>query len=360
MDTGKRQHLQDIYTTDKTARDDFTPQVSAEILEERQRDILRHQFISFFLGLTVLVLSVSLIYVVVREYVTIQSLLPSPTPITQEYIPRYSLPSESQWILDFSRDYGDSEWDGEGDRPFNAEWVQKAAFNLIVAQQAARIGENDEAAKYYEAVLEILPDIEGVKIPLGALYFKMEDFDKALALLENTPEADLTPDVLNNLGAACLNAKAYNRAENYLKQSIEMKPTYAEPQKNLSELYKELEREDEAVTAYEKYLDLRPEDIDTQYNFALYLTKLGRWEPAAKLLEDLTRKITDVPPLYFLLAQVETHNNRPGKAMAALRRGMQLTDPNAALAYMDSKEFDQLRTSDEFQRMVRSLENPKK
>ena len=360
MDTGKRQHLQDIYATDRTSRDDFTPQVSSEIIEERKREIRRHQFISFVLGMIVLVLSVSLVYVVVREYIDIHALPPSPTPITQEYIPRYSLASESQWVLDFSRDYANPKWTGEGERPFNSEWIKKAAYNVIMAEQASGVGKYAEAAEYYSNALQILPNLEGVKVPLGMLYFKLKNFDKALALLENAPESDLTPDVLNNLGAACLNAKAYDRAESYLKQAIEMQPTYAEAQKNLAVLYKTQKRDDEAVLAYERYSDLRPADVDTQHSFALYLTKLGRWKQAADLLEKLTEEITDVPVLYFLLAQVETHNNQPDKAMAALKRGVQLSDPNSALAYMDSSEFEQLRESDEFQIMIRALEKPKK
>ncbi len=360
MDSGKRQHLQDIYTTDQTAKDDFTPQVSGEVLEERKRQIRRHQFTNFVLGLLVLVLSVSLVYVVVREYLEIQSTDPSPTSITQGYIPRYSLGSESQWVLDFPDNYGNPEWSGTGERPFNSQWILKAAFNLILAKQAANMGENEVAAKHYENALEILPDLEGVKAPLSALYFKLEDFDKALVLLEDASEADLTPEVLNNLGAACIHAEAYDRAESYLKQALEMKPTYAEPQKNLAVLYKEQEREDDAVVAYEKYIDLRPMDIDTQYSFALYLTKLGRWEQSAELLERLTMQITDIPVLYFLLARAEMHNTHPDKAMAAIQRGIQLTDSSSAIAYMDSEEFDQLRESDEFQLLIRALEKPKK
>ena len=358
MDTEKRQHLQDIYTTDRTTKDDFTPQVSTEALEERKRDIRRHQFISFVLGMAVLVLLVSLVIVVVNEYVEMQSTESTTTPLVQEYIPRHSLASESQWVLDFSRNYGNPEWNEEGERPFNSEWVRKAAFNLILAEQAAKISENETAAKHYENALEILPDIEGVKVPLGMLYFKMEDFDKALVLLESASETDLSHDVLNNLGVACIDAKAYDRAENYLKRAIEKRPTYAEPQKNLAILYKEQERKDEAVAAYERFIDLRPMDLDIQHSFALYLTKLGRWEQAASLLESLTREITNVPVLYLLLARAETHNNHPQKAMAALQRWIQLTDPGAALAYMDSDDFDQLRESDEFQLMIRSLEKP--
>lgn len=361
MDSGKRQHLQDIYSTDQAARDDYTPQVSAEVIEERKREIRRHQFISFILGMTVLVLSVSLVIVVVREFIQIQDADSAQTvPVAQGYIPRYSLPAESQWVLDFPDSFGSPRWSGSGRRPFSSEWVQKAAFNLILAEQAVNVGESETAIKHYETALEIFPDLEGVKVALGSLYLQQEEFDKALALLEDAPEADLTHNVLNNLGVACLHAKAYERAESYLKQSIEMKPTYADAQKNLALLYAEQERADEAVDAYEKYIDLRPTDFDTQHSFALYLVKLGYWEKAGVLLNHLTQEITNIPVLYFLLAQVETHNNNPQKAMAALQRGVQLTDPNSAIAYMNSKEFEKLRGSDDFQNMMRALGNAKK
>jgi Tfp pilus assembly protein PilF len=355
MDTGKRQHLQDIYATDRSNRDDFTPQVSTEALEERQREIRRHRFISFFLGTVVLLLSVSLVWVIVNEYIEVRTAPPTPTPITQEYIPRYTLPSESQWVLDFPRQYGDPNWSGEGERPFNVQWVRKAAFNLIHAEQAIKLEKYAQAAEYYEAALEILPNLEGVKVPLGMAYFKMENYEKAMAHLENTPEADLTPEVLNNLGVACIEAKAYDRSENYLGKALEMRPSYAAAQKNMAILYREQERGDEAVSAFEKYIDLRPDDIDTQHTFALYLTKLKRWEEAADLLQALTEEITDIPVLYFLLAQVEMHNDHPEKAFTALQRGIQLADPNSALAYMSTKEFDQLRESDEFQVLIKSL-----
>lgn len=360
MDTGKRQHLQDIYSTNRVAKDDYTPQVSKEALEERKRDIRRHQFTTFVLGMTVLVLLVALVYVIATEYIDIHSVAPSPTPITQEYIPRYSLAGEAQWVLDFSQDYGSPKWTGEGERPFNAEWVRKAAYNLVLAEQAAGIGKNEEAAEYYENALEILPDLEGVKVPLGMIYFKIEAFDKALVLLEDAPETDLTSDVLNNLGAACLNAEAYDRAESYLKQAIEANPAYAEAYKNMAVLYKEQKRDEESVAIYEKYIDLRPADIDTQHSFALYLTKLGKWDQAATLLDSLTKEITDVPVLFFLLARAENQLGNSQQAMDALRRGFQLTDPNAALAWMDEKEFDKLRESDEFQVMIQSLETIQK
>jgi len=356
MDTGKRQHLQDIYATDQSTKDDYTPQVANEVVEERKREIRRHQFTSFLLGMTVLVLAVSLVFVVVREYMDILKASSTPAPITQEYIPRYSLPTESQWVLDFQKNYGDPKWDGEGERPFNASWLKKATFNIVLAEQAVEVNEFENAAKYYEAALEILPDLEGIKVPLGMAYFKLEQFDKALALLEGASDADLTFAILNNLGAACIEAKAYAQGEDYLKRSLELKPAYAEALKNQAMLYRKMERPEEASKSYEQYLDQRPLDTDTRYDFSLYLTKIGNWELAGEQLRLLTANVTDVANLYIVLARVETKLGNFDAATEATRRAIQFTDPKLAIAWMNEAEFDQLREHEDFQALIKSVD----
>jgi len=356
MDTGKRQHLQDIYSTDHTGRDDFTPQIASEIVEERKREIRRHQFSSFILGLLVLVLALSLVYLVVREYIDILKQSTTPTPITQEYIPRYSLPTESQWVMDFSRNYADPEWHGEGERPFNSAWLKKATFNIILAEQAAEIGEFKEAADYYENALEILPNLEGIKVPLGMAYFKLNQFDKALVLLEDAADADLTYDILNNLGAACIEAEAYEKGEDFLTRSLELKPTYPEALNNLAMLYRKMNQDEKSITAYEQYLDLRPLDTDTRHSFALYLTKIGSWELAAEQLRQLTLEIKDEATLYRLLAQVEVKLGNDKDAILAFQRASQLSDPKQALGWMNEDEFDALRQNKDFQALMKHVE----
>lgn len=356
MDTGKRQHLQDIYSTDNTGSDDFTPQVSSEIVAERKREVRRHQFTSFVLGLLVLFLALSLVYLVVREYIDILKQSAAPTPITQEYIPRYSLPTESQWVMDFSRNYADPVWHGEGERPFNAAWLKKATFNIILAEQAVEIGEFKEAADYYENALEILPNLEGIKVPLGMAYFKLEQFDKALVLLESTSSSDLTYDILNNLGAACIEAKAYEKGEDYLKRSLELKPAYPEALKNLAMLYRETKQEDKCIHAYEQYLDLRQTDTDTRHSFALYLTKIGNWELAGEQLRRLAEEIKDEARLYYVLAQVEVKLGNNKAAVGAFQRASQLSDPKQALGWMNEDEFDALRQNEDFQALMKYVE----
>ncbi|WP_372809147.1 tetratricopeptide repeat protein [Pontiella sp.] len=356
METERRQHLQDIYATDQSARDDFTPQVSSEMMEERKREVRRHQLTSFVLGATVLVLGVALVYVVIREYMDILQAQTAPETIQQEYIPRYSLPTESQWVMDFSRNYGDPKWDGEGERPFNATWLKKASFNVILAEQALETRKYAEAAEYYQNALEILPELEGVKVPLAMAYFQLGKNMEALKLMEDAANADLTFDVLNNLGAACIKAEAYAKGEQYLKRSLELKPAYAEALKNMAILYKKQNKEAEACSAYEQYLDQRPNDTDARYDFALYLTKIGNWELAGEQLRTLTAEVTDVANLYFVLARVENKLGNGEAAVAALQRGVQLTDPKLAMAWMSEEEFDLLRNEQEFQSLMKYVE----
>lgn len=365
MDTGRRQHLQDIYTTDQKKSDDYTPQVSAEVLEERKREIRRHRFTSFVLGMTVLIVLVGLAVVVVTKFIDTRKEAAAPSPIAQEYIPRHSLPTESQWVLDLQRNFADPTWRGEGERPFNTLWLKKAAFNIIMAEQAVELGRSDEdaysqAAQYYEQALEILPDLEGVRVPLGMVYFKMGKLDKALELLEDAPETDLTYDILNNLGAACIDSEAYDRAEEYLKRSLALRPIYANAMKNLALLYKKTNRTKEAIKAYEQFLDQRPLDNITRYDFALYLTKTGEWELAAEQLRILTQQVTDDHIMYFLLARAENKLGNTRAATDALRRGIQLTDPKLAVAWMDDAEFDQLRNTEEFQALMKYVQQERK
>ncbi len=365
MEPGKRQHLQDIYATDQSERDDYTPQVSAEIIEERKREIRRHQFTSFLLGMTVLAVLLWLAFVVVQKFIDTRKDTSAPTPIARQYIPRHSLPTEDQWVLDLNRRFADPTWSGEGDRPFDAMWVKKAAYNIILAEQAVELGMADEAAladaaRYYEQALEILPDLEGIKVPLGLVYFKMNELDKALDLLQDAPESDLTYDILNNLGLACIQAKAYDRAEEYLKRSLDLKPAYPEALKNLAQLYKKLDRAAEATKAYEGYLDQRPLDSATRYDFALFLTKVSEWELAAEQLRMLAAEETDDHVIYSLLARAESKLGNTDASIKALRRAFQLADPSLAIAWMDDEEFDQLRNTPEFQELMKYVQQEAK
>jgi len=205
-------------------------------------------------------------------------------------------------------------------------------------------------------VVEIYPEIEGLHRSLGMLYIEREEYEKAAENLEKALVEKELFDVVNNLGTAYIGTKEYEKAEKHLLRALEIQPESPICHKNLGVLYRKMERVDSAIFHFEKYVDLRPGDLDTLQIYALYLTKLARWEQAAEFLTELTREVTDVAPIYFLLAQVQVQNNQQDQAMAALQRGIQLIDPDLALAWMSSKEFNTVRNSSGFKTLVDQLE----
>lgn len=361
MDIDKRHHLQDIYATENKKSDDYTPQVSAELIEERKRDQRRQQLVNSFLGVTILLLVVSLIVLIAREYMQRAFVAKKTAPIASDYIPRHSLPTESQWVLELPRNYGDPTWEGEGERPFNTVWLKKAAFNINMAEQAMEQAKTDkkafqQAVRYYEQALEIMPELEGVRIPLGIAYFKLNDPTKAKKVLEIVEEESLTFDILNLLAVVSIQEKEYEQAEHYLMRSLELEPNYKEAMRNVAMLYKEQARVEDATKAYQQYLDQNANDTDLRFDFAVYMTQSGQWETAAEQLRILTRLLTNDHLVCFLLARAESKLGNTDAAMAALRRGIQLADPSYSIAFLNDYEFDQLRNSEEFQQMMKSLQ----
>ncbi|MCC7299760.1 MAG: hypothetical protein IT583_01620, partial [Verrucomicrobia bacterium] len=136
---------------------------------------------------------------------------------------------------------------------------------------------------------------------------------------------------------------------------LELRPESPGCHKNLAVLYRKMKLDSKAIYHFEKYLDLNPGDLDSMQTYALYLTELGRWKDAATFLTKLTQEVTDVAPIYFLLAQVQVQNGQQDKALAALKRGVQLVDPEMAMAWMSNKEFNDLRNSGGFKSLVDQL-----
>lgn len=354
----KNNELRDIYQSEnKDFEKDFTPQVAQEIIEQRQRDLLRSRVLSMSFGGLAVILSVALITVALRDFLS-ERKITKPVPAKEtSYIPRYTLPTETAWVMDYKEASERSGLPDEpGEKPLSTKWVKKAAYHVIMGQQALAINEPEEALKNFQEVVSIYPDIEGIHRAMGMLYVQEEKFDLAAEHLELALKEEETFDVVNNLGTAYIGTETYDLAEKYLLRALDLQPESPICHKNLAVLYQKMDRGDDATFHFEKYIDLRPDDLETMQTYALYLTKQGRWEDAAVFLNRLTEEVTDVAPIYFLLAQVQVQNGQQDQAITALKRGIQLVDPSLALAWMNRSEFNTVRELDDFKRVVDELE----
>lgn len=354
----RKDEIRDIYQGgDRNLEADFTPQITQERLEERQRDVRRTRLISLFLGSLVIVLSVTLVAVVIRGFLSERK--PSLKSKTAEvpFIPRHSLPSEALWVMDYQQIAGQLDHDEKkGPKPLSTKWVKNAAYHIIMGQQALSMNNSKQALEHFQKVVDIYPDINGLHQAMGQLYIQSQEYAPATQHLEKALLEEESFEVVNNLGTAYIGTEEYDKAEKNLKRASALRPENPGCHKNLAVLYRKMKRDNEAVFHFEKYIDLQPNDLDTMQTYAMYLTKLGRWKEASDFLTKLTQEVTDVAPIYFLLAQVQVQNGQPDKAIAALKRGVQLVDPQLALAWMSRDEFNTVRGSGDFKNLVDQLE----
>ena len=354
----RKDEIRDIYQgSDKNLEADFTPQIRQERLEERQRDLRRTRIISLSLGSLVVVLSVTLVAVVIRNFLHERNPALKSETAGAAFIPRHALPSGALWVMDYEQLAGQLNRDEKtGPNPLSTKWVKKAAYHIIMGQQALSMNNSKQALEQFQKVVDIYPDIEGLHQAMGQLYIQNQEYALAAQHLEKALLEAESFEAVNNLGTAYMGTEEYDKAEKNLKRASELRPEVPGCHKNLASLYRKMKRDNEAVFHFEKYIDLQPQDLETMQTYAMYLTKLGRWKDAATFLTKLTQEVTDVAPIYFLLAQVQVQNGQPDKAIAALKRGVQLVDPQLALAWMRRDEFNTVRGSGDFKNLVDQLE----
>lgn len=353
----KHDEIRDIYQgSTHDFEKDFTPQIARELVETRQRDLRRSRVVSILFGALVIVLAVVLIAVVIRDFLGVRT--PSGNAGVQEqlYMPRSSLPAESLWVMDYRPELAEDTEEIAGPKPLSTKWIKKAAYHIILGQQALAINEPAQALENFEKVVTIYPDIQGIHRAIGLLHLQRKEYALAVEHLEKALQEGEAFDVVSNLGSAYIGAGNYEKAETYLKRALQMQAENPVGHKNLAALYQKMKRDNDAVYHFEKYLDLQSDDIDTMQTYALYLTKIGRWKEAATFLTQLTQEVPDVAPIYFLLAQVQVQNGQQDKAMEALKRGIQLVDPKLALAWMSREEFNSVRNTGEFKTLTDQLE----
>lgn len=356
----RKEEIRDIYQSrHPDFEKDFTPQVAEEILESRQRDLRRSRLLSTVIGTVATVLAVALVALVIRDLLHTRTIREKPVARDYGYIPRHTLPTDATWVIEYQRvaAQADTELNRDpGPKPLSSKWVKNAAYHIIMGQQALIVKETDQALEHFNRVVEMYPDMEGIHRAVGMLYLEREDFAKAAEHLEKALEEEELFDAVINLGTAYIGTEQYDRAEKHLLRALELQPENPATHRNLAILYRKKDDPDKAVYYFEKYLDLRPNDLETMQTYALYLTKLGRWKEAAEFLTELTQEVTDIAPIYFLLAQVQVQNGEEAKALEALQRGVQLMDPDMALAWMSRDEFNDVRDSGDFKKMVDELE----
>ena len=349
----KKEEIRDIYRgSERDFEKDYTPQVASERLAERQRDLRRSQLAVLFLGGLGIVLAVALVFLVVHTLLN-EQVLAEKSAVAAQHV----LPEESLWVMDYQRVDSPEIEEAAGAKPVSLKWIKTAAHHVIAGQQALYLNDRESALDQFRKVVEIYPDIRGLRGAMGTLYRQNKEYRQAAESFEQSLKEEESFDVVNDLGLAYIDLQEYTKAESFLKRALDLRPANPACYKNLAVLYQKMKRDNDAIYYFEKYIDMQPGDLNVMQEYGLYLTRLQRWKEAADLLSKLTQEVTDVAPPYFLLAQAKVQDRRPDLAIAALKRGIQLVDPQLAMEWISREEFNPLRGSAEFRNLVDQLQS---
>jgi len=351
----KEDEFRDIYQAENQDLDkDFTPQVPARLLESRLRDARFNRIAIVFFGLVIIAFMVGLTTLAIRTF------LGGSKPYRDSRLEKSAdvlRLTQSTALFDVLEYQPDPAIDktAPGEKPFSAPWIKIAAHHAVTGQREQSVGRTKETIEEYKQIIEAYPKMIGVYRAIGQLHLQLKEYAEAVPYLEKALEEDESFDSVRELGEALNGAEQYEQAEKILKKALEMHPEAPVCHKNLAMLYKNLNREKDAIFYFEKYIDLQPKDLDTRQTYALYLMKLGRWADTVDLLTKLSTEVTDVVPIYFLLAQAQIQTGQTNLAVAALQNGAQLMEPSQALIWVRRDEFSALRNSAEFKSLTNKL-----
>lgn len=130
-----------------------------------------------------------------------------------------------------------------------------------------RLGRFDEAIREYEIVLRMLPSSGEDHFNLAQVEFRVGRLAEAISHYESA--AKLKPGVAEmhfRLGNARLKAEQFEAAVGDFREAVRIDPNLYEAQMNLAGVLVLLSRPGEAVTVYERALQLRPGDALTKEN----------------------------------------------------------------------------------------------
>jgi predicted TPR repeat methyltransferase len=177
-----------------------------------------------------------------------------------------------------------------GDVPPQADdGMVSTAGAVQMASLLHRAGNLDEAEILYRRVLEVDPEQPDALNLLGVLSFHKGDTDKAIELIRKSAAVVPRAEAYNNLGNVLIAARRVDDAVTAYEKALELAPGHADSHNNLGIIYKAQRRSEEAARAFTRAIEIDPAHVPAYNNYGNLLIENGQTEAAmrayAKALE---------------------------------------------------------------------------
>ena len=143
-------------------------------------------------------------------------------------------------------------------------------------------GQLDDAINYYRKAVELRPGYAQAQSNLGNLLLRKGQTDEALSHLE---KAKNFAEGFNNIASGYMQKGRIEEAITYYQRAIEIDPNYAEAHNNLGVALLQNHRVDDAITQYRRAVEIKPESAELQCNLGNAFASKQDWPAAVEAYE---------------------------------------------------------------------------
>lgn len=165
------------------------------------------------------------------------------------------------------------------------DWTARLEF----AKLLTNLKKYNEALDQFDKLLKEKPDAIDVQVEVARVYYYLEQYGKAISIINHIPQKKLTPQDKVLLGDILLAMKKYHEAEGIYRQHLKENPEDLLVKLKLAELLSWQKQYPESIHLYEQLLHERPDDIQLRRKYAYVLIWMGEDKKAAEELEKTLR-----------------------------------------------------------------------
>jgi tetratricopeptide (TPR) repeat protein len=199
----------------------------------------------------------------------------------------------------------------------------------------------------YEKLAELKPGDVETRLLLGQLYGLNHDSVKAEAEFKAAQKIDAnSEEVVLNMARLYGEQGDYKRAAETL-EAVPVDDRTSRVEFALGSSYDQLKKPKEAIAAYQRSLDLEPENLDAERGLANALLADGQLDEALKALTDIVTAEPQDAQSQIHISEIQRRQGHYEEALATLEKAKPLAQDSLELSYNEALIYDSLGRYDE-------------